>query len=72
MIKYMYLVEDESDLKQQECPGDTPYNGLYPGRLRSKGAPFSVFEYMIGRVGILPVKVHDRHGTDIKFCYFGL
>ena len=45
-IKYMYLVEDKSDLKQQEYPGDTT------GRLRFKGGPFSGFDYMIGRVGI--------------------
>ena len=53
----MYLIEDKSDLKQQECPGDTT------GRLRFKGGPFSGFEYMIGRVGILLVKVYDIVGT---------
>ena len=63
-IKYMYLVEDKSDLKQQECPG----GGILPimaytGRLRFKGAPFSGFEYMIGRVGISLVKVYDMVGT---------
>ena len=53
----MYLIEDKSDLKQQECPGDTT------GRLRFKGGPFPGFEYMIGRVGILLVKVYDIGGT---------
>ena len=45
MIIYMYLVEDKSDLKQQECPGDTPYNGLYGEASLQRGTFFRLRVY---------------------------
>ena len=44
-IKYMYLVEDNSDLKQQECPGNTPYNGLHVETSLQRGTFFRVRVY---------------------------